>query len=272
MKRIGGVSVVALLLTGAFVLAQENTERVTAQFSDPSRPGTVKVSLLRGGMTVKASNGREVIVASRALSDQGRDRSTAPSGLRRLTQPAGLTIEEENNVMSIGVGGIRNGADLDIQVPARTDLRLNAVSGGGVVVEGIEGDIEVTNVNGSITLTDVAGSVVAHATNGKVLVTLRQVTAQKPMSFTSLNGNVDVTLPATVKANLGLRTDHGDVYTDFDVQIQPQASKPTVEDARPSGGRYRIDVDRSIHGSVNGGGPEFELRTFNGNIYVRKGK
>jgi hypothetical protein len=29
-------------------------------------------------------------------------------------------------------------------------------------------------------------------------------------------------------------------------------------------------MDRSIYGTINGGGPDFELRTFNGNIYLRK--
>ena len=28
----------------------------------------------------------------------------------------------------------------------------------------------------------------------------------------------------------------------------------------------------AVYGAVNGGGPDFEIRTFNGNVYVRKGK
>ena len=35
---------------------------------------------------------------------------------------------------------------------------------------------------------------------------------------------------------------------------------------------FRLAVNRSIQGAVNGGGPEFELRTYNGNIYLRKAK
>ena len=41
------------------------------------------------------------------------------------------------------------------------------------------------------------------------------------MAFTSLNGIVDVTLPASVKANVKLRSDQGDVFTDFDIQLTP---------------------------------------------------
>ena len=91
------------------------------------------------------------------------------------------------------------------------------------------------------------------------------------MAFTSLNGTVDVTLPPTTKANLRLRSDNGDVYSDFDVQLAPSAP-PMVQESRSSNGRYRISRNRSIVGAINGGGPEFELRTFNSNVYVRKGQ
>ena len=74
-------------------------------------------------------------------------------------------------------------------------------------------------------------------------------------------------------ANLKLRSDRGEVYTDFDVRLQqPAVPPPPVPEPPGKGGRARgRGADTSIHGSVNGGGPEFELRTFNGNIYLRKG-
>jgi len=244
---------------------------MTVPFSDPSRPGTVKVSLIVGSISVKASSTtKEVIVTSRAFGQERRDRSRDTTGLHRLGQSSGLSVEEDNNVVTVSVGRVRSG-DVELEVPVRTNVQLNTVNGRAVVVEGIEGDIEATTVNGSITLTGVSGAVVAHATNGQILATLKQVPPQKPMSFTSLNGSVDVTLPPSVKANLKLRSDQGDVYTDFDVQIQ-QGPRTTVNDSRSGDGRYRLRIDNSILGTVNGGGPEIELRTFNGSIYLRKAK
>ena len=37
-------------------------------------------------------------------------------------------------------------------------------------------------------------------------------------------------------------------------------------------GTYRLDADRNIYGVINGGGAKLDLRTFNGSIYIRKGK
>ena len=81
--------------------------------------------------------------------------------------------------------------------------------------------------------------------------------------------STDVTLPASVKATFKLRSDQGDVFTDFDMQTRPNTAP---QETRREGGKLRIEVNTAIVGTVNGGGPEFEMRTFNGSIYVRKGR
>lgn len=309
-----GITFCVLLTVGRVAWAQTAPTQLTVPFSDPSRPGTVRVNIMSGSVTVKPGTGREVqITVTPGERDAGRERERetarqaerrarprqnddAPStdGLRRLTQPAGVTADEANNVVQI-TSPAWTASTLVIQVPVATSLDVRAVNGGDVSVEGLAGSIEVNNVNGSIRITDASGPVIAHATNGRVVATLKQVAAGKPMSFTSFNGNVDVTLPAVSKANLKLRSDRGDVYTDFDVQTSvrtpgaspvpptpptPPApprradrSRPVPPDAPDTDkARRRVELDRSIYGSINGGGPDFELRTFNGNIYLRKGK
>jgi len=103
-----------------------------------------------------------------------------------------------------------------------------------------------------------------------VTARLTRVMADKAMAFTSLNGPVDVTLPPMIKATLKMRSDQGEIFTDFDVQLTPVPAPPNAGTRR--GGRYRVEVNRAIYGSVNGGGPEIELRTFNGSVYLRKGQ
>jgi hypothetical protein len=86
-----------------------------------------------------------------------------------------------------------------------------------------------------------------------------------------MNGNVDLTLPATTKANLRIRSDNGDAWTDFDLQ-QTQVAPPTVEDARNRGGQFRIVTNRTVTATINGGGPDLEVRSLRGNIFIRKAK
>ena len=270
MKRTAFVTAsVSMLLTVAFIQAQSDTNRLTVPFSDPSRPGTVNVSLFQGGITVRASTGRDVIVTSEdgRVSNSRDQPSGKGTGLRRLSQPAGLSVTEENNVMTISRFRLSGGSDVELQVPARTNLKLSTVNGDQILVERIEGDIEVTAVNGSIMLTDVSGAAVVHSTNGEVKVTLRQVTPQKPMSFTSFNGDVDVTLPPNTKANLKMRTDHGEVLTDFDVTVLPSA--PAVAERR--NGKFVYRNDRFAAVRVGRGGPQITFEGVNGDVHVLRG-
>jgi hypothetical protein len=264
----------AILVAGLVVpvaARRQAADQVSVPLSDPSRPGSIDVSLVQGSITVRGTNRKDVLVTARPDTDRPSRRYDADAtGLRRIPQTAGFRISEESNRVKISSDSPNRSISFAIEAPARANLKLHTVNGGEIVVDNIEGDLEVSNVNGGITLTSVAGSVTAGTTNGSVRATLTRVTAERQMAFTSLNGAVDVTLPPTTKANLRLRSDNGDVYSDFDVQLAPTPA--VVQESRGSNGRYRISRNRSIVGAINGGGPEFELRTFNSNVYVRKGK
>jgi len=54
------------------------------------------------------------------------------------------------------------------------------------------------------------------------------------------------------------------------VQIRANYNEPSVEDSRSHGGKYRVRIDRTVHGTINGGGPEMQFTNFQGQIYIRK--
>ena len=259
----------AFLLASAPCLhAQAAGDRIAVPLTDPSRPVQLKAHLLNGGITVKGTDGKEVIVEARART---RESSRGEGGMKRLQiNSTGLTVEEENNQVSVGVETFQRNIDLEISVPRRTSLNLSVVNGGNIEVSDVEGEFDVNNVNGKVTMTNVSGSAVAHALNGRVLVSFTRVNPQKAMSFSSMNGSIDVTFPADLKANVSFRTDNGEVFSDFDVQIQAAAPQPIVEDSRGKGGTYRVKIDKAVTGKINGGGQEIQFKNFNGNIYIRK--
>jgi len=263
-----------LSLAAGFVLAQEApADKVTVTFTDPARPGTLKVNLLEGSINVKGYQGKEVIIEANSRDHKSHRASERTDGMRRLQSPgAGLTVEEENNVMSVRVGAMGRGVNLSIQVPTRTSLKLSNVNDGDITVERVQGEIEVNNVNGKVTLSNISGSVIAHALNDNVVAVFDAVTAGKTMSFSSLNGNIDVTFPQDVKANVVMKSDQGEIYSDFDIRMDATGRPPVVEDSRPKGGKYRIRLEKALYGTINGGGPEMQFKNFNGDIYIRKKK
>src|SRR5437764_8966774 len=242
-------------------------DRVSVNLSDPARPALVKASLVNGGITIKGYDGKEVVVEARA---RNRESSRSDSNMKRIVvSSTGLSVEEENNEVRISTDSYMRAVDLTISVPVHTSLKLSAVNSGDIVVTGVDGELDVNDVNGSVTLNNVSGSAVAHALNGRLLASFTRVN-QKPMAFSSLNGDIDVTFPADLKANLSLKSDRGEIFSDFDVQVQASAPQQTVEDGRKDGGKYVVKIDKAVHGTIGGGGPEMQFTNFNGSIYIRK--
>jgi len=252
----------------ALAQAQAGGDRIPITLSDPARPAHVKVSMVNGGITVKAYDGKEVVVEAHV---RNRENARNEGGPKRLAiSTTGLSVEEENNEVNINTESYMHAIDVTVSVPVHTSLKLRAVNDGDIVVTGVDGDLDVDDVNGSVTLNNVSGSAVAHALNGHLHATFTKVDPQKAMAFSSLNGDIDVTFPADLKATVSIRSDQGDVFSDFDVQLKAATAQPVVEDNRGHGGKYRVKIDKTVHGTINGGGPEIQFRNFQGQIYIRK--
>jgi hypothetical protein len=243
-------------------------DKLVVPFSDPSRPGVLRVGLTTGTIKVTAHQGKEVLISTR--TDRTEHERVERQGMRRIRNlSGGLTVEEERNEMRVSASNPNQHITLDIQAPTQTSLVLSTVNDGDIIVSGVSGDIEVNNTNGGVTLTGVSGTVVAHALNEDVVATMTAV-AGKPMSFTSLNGDINVTLPSTLKADVRLQPGNGDVYSDFDIEMQAPVLRQEGGQ-RQGGGKYVVKVEQTMIGKINGGGPEITFKTFNGDIRIKKG-
>jgi hypothetical protein len=267
-RRLSYLGALLIFAAGAAARAQD---RFVVPLSAPGQPVRVEVGLVFGSISVEPhANANEVVVVARAEPEPERQRAGGGDrqGMRRLPNLSlGLVVEEEGNLVKVSMDGAPRPAVLQLLVPRRASLRLSTVNDGDITVRGIEGELELRNTNGDVVATDVSGAVVASTVNGEVKVALDRVDGKAAMAFSSLNGDVDVTVPADFKADLRLRSDNGEIYSDFDVQLVPDEA--SVTQGR-SGGRYRLEVQREVRGRVNGGGPEIQMRTFNGDVLLRR--
>lgn len=258
------------------ILAQDGVQKATVPLDDPSRPARIRAHQMSGGITVRGGNVKEVTVEAHSREDrEPRGRQPAESrGMKRLNIPgnAGLDIVEEDNLITIKTSSWNRSADLLITVPRRSSLQLKCMNNGEINVEQVEGEIEAENLNGKIILKNVSGTVTAHSLNGEVTATLDRVDASKPLSFSTMNGDIDVMLPADPKANVRLKTDNGEIYSDFEVKFDSGTRVEESDSKRGKDGHYRLKFDRTLRGTINGGGPEYQFTTFNGQIYLRKRK
>jgi hypothetical protein len=270
-----------LFLCAGALLAQDGNEKATVPLKDPSRPARIEARLMSGGITVRGADVKEVLVEARSRGERGErerdrrsDRADRSDGMKRLDLPgnAGLDVTEEDNVVTIKTSSMNRPADLVITVPRRSSLRLKCMNDGDIQVEHVDGEIDANNLNGRITLKNVSGSVVAHSLNGAVFATIDRIDSGKPMSFSTLNGDIDVTLPDNLKANVRMKTDNGEIYSDFEVKLIAGASVEGNNSGRQPDGSYHLRFDHALRGTINGGGPEFQFTSFNGQIYIRRKK
>lgn len=260
------VTVLALFALSTIQAQKKEIDLFTIPLSNANKPGLLKLKQIAGSINVAAYDGNEVIV--KVSVDEGKKKSKESKyGMKRIGS-SGLNIsaEENDNEVEIDNEMWNNRADFEIKVPKNFSLKLGTVNDGDIYVEGVNGEMEISNVNGHITLKDVSGSATTDTTNGEVKVNFNNITIGADMAFSSFNGNVEVTFPSSLKANVKAKSEMGDIYTDFDMAVSE--NKPQVERGQSSKG-YKVKIEQWVRGKINGGGPEMLFKTFNGDVLIK---
>jgi hypothetical protein len=225
-------------------------QQVTVPFSGGGRPQTLRVMLFNGAVEIRGYDGKEVLLDS---SGSSRHKDKEKGGLHRIDIADGFSVNEDSNVITIhGAGG--GTPRLSLQVPFKTNLEIKCTNCNETQISEVAGDIDVNLTNGGVRLANVTGAVLAHSLNSRVVATFDRV-PQKPISLSTLNGSVDISVPGDTKANLNLKTSNGKIYSDFDVRL--------------AGGTL-MQPGKGLGGTINGGGVEIRLNSFNGSIYLRR--
>ncbi len=207
----------ALTFAGALPVFAGSTANVNVlSFSDPTRPGTLRVHLGRGDLVVTGADTREVSIKTDTTAAPAKPRK---DGLRVISAAASYSCKESDNVVTLDATAQESGrtqSSFQITVPRSTTVVVQNAWGGDIVCREIDGDIEVNSMHGQIRLESISGGAVIGTMNGEINASMRALQEGKPLSFTSMNGEVVLRVPADAKASVRLRTQNGAVLTDFD--------------------------------------------------------
>lgn len=267
--KISGLVLSGLMMVTNLLAQTGSTETLTVPLSSPGKQYSLKVQLVTGSIKVTGYDGKDVVINVTPRGGDEEERPVVVSGMKRISSSGGfeVTAKEADNNVTVHTGNPSKELDLELKVPQDVKLKVGTVNDGEVIVENLSGELEVNNVNDRITLTNVSGSVVANTVNGDINVTFKTIDPNAPMAFTTLNGDVNVTLPADAKVNLKVKSDNGDVFSDFDIDID---KTPAKIDKVTEPGLYKIKKDDWVYGKINGGGPEMIMKNMQGDIYVKK--
>lgn len=247
----------SLLLAAAFALVLLSAARAeetptTVKFSDPSKPGTLKIAVGRGDIQIKGTDAAEITVKSDIKPASKKPRK---DGLRELTRSSAFTLVEKDNVVTLDAlsdGWMGAPSDFRLTVPRNTNVVVASSFGGDVTCSGVSGDLEIKNMSGEIRLEDVTGGALVETMNGEIRADIRELHDGKPLSFTSMNGEVVLHVPANAKANVRLRTQNGAILTDFDDTALVTKTETTAR----VGGSRRAPRAMNIHSTGDVMNPE----------------
>lgn len=272
MKKYILINAVLLITAGLLLMACPTFGQTSNEFavplSDPAKRGKIKAILNYGSVTIKGTARKDVLVKYSSDKEKDEDQNKTKDGLRRIGG-GGMDLEatENANTVTVHSGSWNGKIDIEIEVPSGMDVEAKTHNGGDLVVNNIQGEVELTNHNGEITALNISGSVIATTYNGEVKITFDKVKEGTPMSYTTYNGDVDITFPSTMKATFKMKTERGDIYSDFDIDFK---NSGPVQKKETKAGVYKVVIDEWKRGDINGGGPEITLRNYNGDIFVRR--
>jgi hypothetical protein len=290
MKKYVQILLVIIAIIVCLPDAGAQSNEFTVPLSEPAKRGKLKAHLNSGSITVKGTARKDVLIRYSVMADEHGDgdhdehedhgddedhdddheKKDRPSkaGLKRIGGGGiDLEVTENANFVKASSDSWNQPMKLEIEVPSGFDLQVHTYNDGDIMVSNIQGALELTNFNGEITALNIAGSVVATTYNGEIRVTFDKVAEGTPMSYSTYNGDIDISFPAAFKSTLKLKTEQGDIYSDFDVQLK---STGPVQKSDTKGGVYKVVVDEWKRGDINGGGSEITMRNYNGDIILRK--
>lgn len=168
----------------------------------------------------------------------------------------GFSVIKEGN--SLLVRNLRKSEDAEIYLPADQNISVKSTWHGQIEISGFLGEIEANaELNGGISVEDVSGPLTANTLNGEIEVTFVKVSQDSPITVYSTNGALDISMPSDTPADLRLGTTNGEIYTNFEISF-------------PEKDGLRAIASKKVKGSINQGGVDINLKTTNGNIYLRK--
>jgi len=192
------------------------------------------------------------------MEDIGNDaRADTVSGDIDMTGVAG-------SLKAYAVSGDLTVTDVQDGVDCETvsgELKIRRVKGGAdlktvsgdILLENSEGDVEAEVVSGDIDLIDISGAeeVMSKSVSGSVKF-VGVLSKGGSYKFNVLNGDVTLLVPSNSAFDLYAKTFSGDINTDFEITLSGKLSKT------------------ELRGTVNGGGAEVTMKTFSGDVYLKK--
>jgi DUF4097 and DUF4098 domain-containing protein YvlB len=145
-----------------------------------------------------------------------------------------------------------NPASVHYELHVPQNARLNHINlvNGSLAVQKVSGEVTANLVNGKLRVDDLAGRADLSSVNGGIEANYASLNNVRDIKLKSVNGSIELGLPASPNAQIKASTVSGDIRSDFPLEV--------------NGGF----VGKNLTGTLGGGGTSIALSNVNGSIHI----
>ncbi|HEX8187654.1 MAG TPA: DUF4097 family beta strand repeat-containing protein [Pyrinomonadaceae bacterium] len=134
-----------------------------------------------------------------------------------------------------------------VRVPAGVNFQGHTVNG-NVEAERLTADVDAKTVNGNVNVST-TGLARAATVNGSITAVLGNADWPSGLEFKTVNGSIDLTLPAGLNARVEAKTLNGEITSDFPMTVTGAFSRRRLSGTIGSGGDRQLTLE-TVNGSV----------------------
>lgn len=139
---------------------------------------------------------------------------------RESVEAIKVNIDSEPNHVDVHTeqpDGKQNKAAVDytVQVPEHARLKDVSSVNGGIVIDGVSGDITASTVNGETGIKDAGSNLKLNTVNGNITAKMNKLGRGQTVSFNSVNGRVMLSLPENADAKFAVNSLNGGLTSEF---------------------------------------------------------
>lgn len=271
MKKLILVSLVVIVSHTSF--SQEKK-----QFEVKNFDGMVTISGSSSNLSIQGYDGKSVIIEAEQIGEnkipekaQGLKMVTAggldntgmsatvresTASLVTKTDKDGKPVTEDVKVLEITLSNPKTlFKNYVIKIPRKVNVVFKEdnsnwmnISEGVISFSGLSSELDVSCYSCAIEVSDFRGNLIANNSFGKgVKVEFAELSQERVSSIRSNQGDIEVILPSTTKANLKLNAGEGNVFTDFDLE------KAVLKDSWTVRSGFRTEGAVTVNGGASDG-------------------
>jgi DUF4097 and DUF4098 domain-containing protein YvlB len=160
------------------------------------------------------------------------------------------SIEELESSPEVNMRSTDVHVDFVVKLPAGIDLQARTISG-DIKADSLSSNVQCRTVNGDIHVST-SGYAEAKTVNGEIFARIGNPNWNGALHFKTVNGAINLDLPANVGVNVTAATFNGEISSDFPLTATGKINK------------------RKFSGTIGAGGRDLILKTLNGSINLRR--